>query len=186
MPTDAKAVLKNYLQGARDTLVWKLEGLSERDQRLPRTPTGMNLLGIVKHALNTEVVYFGPTFARAWPTPEELVPAGQSDLQASWYATEQESAAGLVDLYLRVQRFADVTIDALPLDAIGHVEHWGRSGGLAPRNDGAQDRRPAAAHGTRRHLFAQDRRVNRSAAASQQPTGRHGLASVRCEADRPR
>lgn len=125
MPAEPKDVLKDYLQGARDTLIWKLDGLSERDQRLPRTPTGMNLLGIVKHALNTEVVYFGPTFGREWPTPDELVPAGETDPQAGWYATEQESAADLVDLYRRVQRFADVTIDALSLDAIGHVAHWG-------------------------------------------------------------
>ncbi len=48
-------VLKNYLQGARDVLLWKLE---------------------------------------------------------------------LVDLYRRVQAFADETIDALPLDAVGHVAHW--------------------------------------------------------------
>lgn len=125
MPADPKDVLRDYLQGARDTLVWKLEGLSERDQRLPRTPTGMNLLGIVKHALNSEVVYFGPTFGREWPTPEELVPMGEGGAQADWYATAQESAAGLVSLYRRVQAFADETIEGLPLDAIGHVAHWG-------------------------------------------------------------
>lgn len=125
MPADSKNVLKRYLQGARDTLIWKLDGLSERDQRLPRTPTGMNLLGIVKHALNTEVLYFGPCFGREWPTSEELVPAGGTDPQADWYATAQEWAAGLVDLYQRVQAFADETIDALSLDAIGHVSHWG-------------------------------------------------------------
>lgn len=85
----------------------------------------MNLIGIVKHALNTEVVYFGPTFGREWPTSEELVPAGGSDPQADWYATAQESAAGVVDLYRRVQAFADETIQALPLDALGHVAHWG-------------------------------------------------------------
>jgi hypothetical protein len=124
MPSDPKTVLKNYLQGARDTLIWKLEGLSERDQRLPRTPTGMNLLGIVKHALNTEVLYFGPTFGREWATPGELVPADATDPQADWYATEEESSAGLVDLYRRVQAFADETIDRLPLDAVGHVAHW--------------------------------------------------------------
>lgn len=125
MPAEAKDVLKSYLQGARETLLWKLEGLSERDQRLPRTPTGLNLLGIVKHALNSEVVYFGPTFGRVWPTPEELVPLEMTDLQADWYATAQETSAGLIDLYRRVQVFADETIDALPLDAIGHVAHWG-------------------------------------------------------------
>lgn len=125
MAADPKDVLKSYLQGARDTLLWKLDGLSERDQRIPRTPTGMNLLGIVKHALNSEVAYFGPTFGREWPTPEELVAADETDPQAEWYATAQESAADLVDLYRRVQTFADQTIDALPLDAIGHVAHWG-------------------------------------------------------------
>lgn len=118
-------VLKDYLQGARDALVWKLDGLSERDLRLPRTPTGTNLLGIVKHALNVEVVYFGPTFGRAWPTPEELVSYDDPDPQVDWYATETETAAGIVGLYRRVQAFADATIDALPLDAIGHVAHWG-------------------------------------------------------------
>lgn len=125
MPPDPKGVLQDYLQGARDTLLWKLDGLSERDQRLPRTPTGMNLLGIVKHALNTEVVYFGPTFNRTWPTPEELVPPDELDPQADWYANAQESPAGLVELYRRVQAFTDETIEALPLDAIGHVAHWG-------------------------------------------------------------
>ena len=40
MATDPEDVLKDYLQGARDTLIWKLDGLSERGQRLPRTPTG--------------------------------------------------------------------------------------------------------------------------------------------------
>ncbi len=117
--------MKDYLQGARDVLLWKLEGLSERDVRLPRTPTGTNLLGLVKHALNTEVTYFGPTFGREWPTPDELVPHEGSDPLAGWYATESETAAGIVDLYRRVQAFADETIDALPLDAIGHVAHWG-------------------------------------------------------------
>jgi len=120
-----KDVLKSYLQGARDVLLWKLQGLSERDMRLPRTPTGTNLLGLVKHALNTEAIYFGPTFGREWPTPDELVPLDDPDPLAGWYATETETAAGICDLYRRVQAFADETIAALPLDAIGHVVHWG-------------------------------------------------------------
>ena len=125
MATPPKDVLKDYLQGARDVLLWKLEGLSEHDLRLPRTPTGTNLLGLVKHALNTEVTYFGPTFGRAWPTPDELGSHEGPDPLAGWYATESETAAAIVDLYRRVQAFADETIDTLPLDAIGHVAHWG-------------------------------------------------------------
>ena len=121
MPADPKDVLTRYLQDARDALMWKLEGLSEREQRMPRTPTGTNLLGIVKHALHVEVVYFGTTFGREWPTPDELVGDLETDPQADWYATAAESAAGLVDLYARVQHFADETVDTLPLDAVGHV-----------------------------------------------------------------
>lgn len=125
MVTAPKNVLKDYLQGARDVLVWKLEGLSERDVRLPVTSTGTSLLGLVKHALNTEAIYFGSTFGRTWPTPDELVSPDDPDPQAGWYATETETSRGIVDLYRRVQAFADETIDALPLDAIGHVAHWG-------------------------------------------------------------
>ncbi len=106
-------------------MLWKLDGLTERDLRLPRTPTGTNLLGIVKHALNGEVIYFGPTFGREWPTPDELVSPDDPDPQADWYATETETAAGIIDLYRRVQAFADETIDSLSLDQVGHVRHWG-------------------------------------------------------------
>jgi hypothetical protein len=125
MATAPKDVLTSYLQGGRDVLLWKLQGLSERDVRLPRTPTGTSLLGIVKHALNCEVVYFGPTFGREWPTPDELARPGDPDPLADWYATETETAAGIAELYRRVQAFADETIDALPLTATGHVAHWG-------------------------------------------------------------
>ncbi len=120
-----KACTKNYLQGARDALVWKLDGLSERDLRLPRTPTGVSLLGIFKHAMNGEVLYFGTTFGRPWPAPDELAQVSVTNPLADWYATAQDSVAGLVDLYRRVQFFSDETIDQLALDAIGHVTHWG-------------------------------------------------------------
>jgi uncharacterized damage-inducible protein DinB len=123
---EPKAVLHHYLQEARDALLWKLEGLGERDVRLPRTATGTNLLGIVKHALNVEAGYFGDTFGRSWPTPEELVPASEyeTDPQGDWYATDAETAAGLVELYRRVWAFADETITSLPLDAPGQVPWW--------------------------------------------------------------
>jgi hypothetical protein len=39
---DVKGDLHSYLQGARGTLVWKMDGLSEYDIRRPLTPTGTN------------------------------------------------------------------------------------------------------------------------------------------------
>jgi uncharacterized damage-inducible protein DinB len=126
---DPKAVLRHYLQETRDALVWKLDGVDEHDARLPRTPTGNNLLGLLKHCLNVEAGYFGPTFGRDFPTAEELVPmeALDEDPQADWYASENETKDGLIDLYRRVWAFADQTIEQLPLDAPGRVPWW-RSG----------------------------------------------------------
>ena len=123
---DPKSILKTYLQSSRDALVWKLDGLSEREARRPRTPTGTSLAGLVKHCLNVEAAYFGPTFGRACPMQDELVPmeAYDTDPQADWYATADETAAGLVELYRRVWAFADETIDELPLEATGRVPWW--------------------------------------------------------------
>ena len=123
---EPKAALQYYLQSGRDALLWKLDGLGSRDLRLPRTPTGMNLIGIVKHMANVEIGYFGDTFARTWPTLEERVSdaALEADPQADWYATEGETCAGIVDLYRRVWSFADATIEELPLDALGRVPWW--------------------------------------------------------------
>ena len=59
-----KDTLIHYLQGARDAIVWKVEGLSEYDARRPLTPTGTNLLGLVKHLASVELGYFGDTFGR--------------------------------------------------------------------------------------------------------------------------
>jgi uncharacterized damage-inducible protein DinB len=123
---DPKAALHHYLQATRDNLIWKLDGLSEREARLPRTATGNNLLGVLKHCLNVEAGYFGPTFGREFPTPEDLVSpeAQEEDPQADWYAREDETKDGLIDLYRRVGRFADQTIEQLPLDAAGRVPWW--------------------------------------------------------------
>jgi len=50
MDADAlKDDLHHYLRGGRDSVLWKLDGLSEYDVRRPLVPTGTNLLGLVKH-----------------------------------------------------------------------------------------------------------------------------------------
>jgi Protein of unknown function (DUF664) len=59
MTSDPKATLHMYLQRARDALLWKLDGLSEYDIRRPMTPTGTNLLGLVKHLAGIEFGYLG-------------------------------------------------------------------------------------------------------------------------------
>ncbi|MGH8860221.1 MAG: DinB family protein, partial [Jatrophihabitantaceae bacterium] len=120
---DPKDVLKRYLQASRDALVWKLDGLSEYDVRRPLTPTGTNLLGLVKHLAGTEFGYFGETFGR--PAAESLPwMEDGADLNADMWATTDESREAIVGLYRRAWAHADATIDALGLDALGRVPWW--------------------------------------------------------------
>lgn len=117
-----KDVLLEHLREGRDDLIGKVENLDAREARVPRTPTGNNLLGLVKDCLNVEAGYLGATFGRPFPSPDELVPldAYELDPQADWYATLH----GLVDLYRRVGAFVDQNVADLPLDAPGTVAWW--------------------------------------------------------------
>lgn len=123
VPDSAKDDLRQYLQTARDVMLWKLDGLSEYDARRPLTPTGTNLLGIVKHLASVELGYFGVVFGR--PTTEDLAwYAEGAEPDADMWATADESREEIVALYRRAWAHADETIASHDLDSIGHVPHW--------------------------------------------------------------
>jgi hypothetical protein len=104
-------------------LLWKLDGLPEYDIRRPLTPTGTNLLGLVKHVASVELGYFGETFGR--PSDEPLPWLGEgAEPNADMWATPAESRDQIIALYHRAWLHSDITIDTLPLDAIGHVPWW--------------------------------------------------------------
>lgn len=120
----AKADLLRYLQEAREALLWKLDGLSEYEMRRPRTPTGTNLLGLVKHVASVEIGYFGDTFGRPF---EDTVPhwmAPDAELNADMWADADESRADIEALYRRAWAHSNATIGELPLDAVGRVPWW--------------------------------------------------------------
>ncbi|WP_158890948.1 DinB family protein [Amycolatopsis anabasis] len=121
--SDPKSALHRYLQIARDALLWKLDGLSEYDIRRPLTPTGTNLLGLIKHVASCELGYFGDTFGR--PSGESLPWfADDAEPNADMWATADESRAEIVGLYHRAWAHSDATIEALALDSPGRVPHW--------------------------------------------------------------
>lgn len=121
--TDAKADLHRYLQSARDALLWKLDGLSEYDARRPLTPTGTNLLGLLKHTAGVELGYLGDTFGRPSGEPQPWLD-DDAEPNADMWATATESREDIVGLYRRAWAHADATIDALPLDTVGRVPWW--------------------------------------------------------------
>ncbi|MFH8452733.1 DinB family protein [Streptomyces fungicidicus] len=119
----AKSDLRRYLQSARDALLWKLDGLPEYDARRPMTPTGTNLLGLVKHAAGVELGYLGDTFGR--PAGEPLPWTEEAAAEnADMWATAEESREYITGLYRRAWAHADATLEALPLDTTGRVPWW--------------------------------------------------------------
>jgi uncharacterized damage-inducible protein DinB len=121
--TDPKETLLRYLQIAREAVVWKLDGLSEYDVRRPLTPTGTNLLGLVKHLASVESGYFGGTFGRPWP---EQLPwhSDDADPNDDLWATPEESREDVIAFYRRVWAHATETFERCDLDTAGRVPWW--------------------------------------------------------------
>ncbi|MDR2987417.1 MAG: DinB family protein [Nocardiopsaceae bacterium] len=126
--SEVKSDLQRYLQNSREAMVWKLDGLSEYDARRPLTPTGTNLLGLVKHLALVEIGYFGDTFGRPFPDPPAWANFDDDDFNADMWAAPDQSREDVVGLYRRVWEHADATISDLQLDARGRVPWWGDRG----------------------------------------------------------
>lgn len=118
-----RALLHSHLEGARDALVWKVEGLDDADRRRPMTPTGTNLVGLVKHMTWIEGWYLCEFFGRGRPRLE-----WEWEVDAEWghhshmYAKPEESTEDLIAAYRATSAAADRAIEDLGLDAAGR--HW--------------------------------------------------------------
>jgi uncharacterized damage-inducible protein DinB len=120
---DEKAILHHYLRTRRAQLLAKLDGLGEYDVRRPMTPTGTNLLGLVKHVASVELDYFGEVFGRP---SGRVLPwfADGAEPDADMWATPEQTRAEIVELHHFSAAHTDATIEALPLDAPGVVPWW--------------------------------------------------------------
>lgn len=120
---DEKDTLQRYLRNARNDLLSKLDGLSEYDARRPMTPTGTNLLGLVKHVASVELGYLTDVFGR--PTGRELPWFAEgAEPDADFWSPAGETRDEIVELHHFSAGKSDETIAALPLDAPGQVPWW--------------------------------------------------------------
>jgi len=118
-----KDILLDYLQTIRDTVVWKLDGLSEYDVRRPLTPTGTNLLGVVKHLAYVELGYFVESFGREVPVPSPFDDP-DADPHDDLCATVDESREDILGLYRLAWAESARTFEGRDLDSPARVPWW--------------------------------------------------------------
>lgn len=121
---DLKEELHRKLRASRAVMLSKLDDLTEYDRRRPMTPTGTNLLGLVKHLAALEYLYLGESFG--YPAPESMswIEDGSIWQGADMWAKPDETSDYITGLYRRACAHADGVVIALDLEAPGSVAHW--------------------------------------------------------------
>jgi hypothetical protein len=117
-----KAHLHRALRRGRESVLAKVDGLTEYDARRPLTPTGTNLLGLVKHLATWESRYLGHVMGRPY-AGRSVPPWDEAEGEDTWVRAD-ETRAEVLALFGDVTAHSDATIEALPLDAPGHVPWW--------------------------------------------------------------
>ncbi len=110
-----KESLHVSLDRHRDVVLWKVEGLSDEQLRRPMTPSGTNLLGLVKHLGSVEYGWFCETFGRE----SEAIPFDANEPDADMRAGPDEATADIIAYYARARAAADRVIDEVDLDDVG-------------------------------------------------------------------
>jgi uncharacterized damage-inducible protein DinB len=99
----------------RDVVLWKVQGLSDKELRRPMTPSGTSLLGLVKHLAAVEYGWFCETFGRS----TEPLPFDANDDDADLRIQAQETTAQILAFYGRARAAADRVIGELSVDDVG-------------------------------------------------------------------
>ena len=94
---DERTLLCAMVDYQRAVLLRKVGGLDKDDLRRTMTPTGLTLLGLVKHLAYIERYWFQEVFAGETVT----MPWSDDDPDADWRPDPGEQAPEIVALYLR-------------------------------------------------------------------------------------
>lgn len=106
---DIKEMLIAFNNLQRQSLLWKLEGLTEEQLRAKHQPSGMSLLGLLKHLVRVEQTWFAERLAG------EESRGGPNDNDA-WQPTPKETYAVLSQQYREAYTRSNEIANATPLD----------------------------------------------------------------------
>jgi hypothetical protein len=110
-----KETLRVSLDSHREIVLWKLDGLDDERLRRPMTPSGTNLLGLVKHLGSVEYGWFCGTFGRE----SHAIPFDENDPEADMRAGPNETTAEIVDYYKRACADANRVMEEIDLTDTG-------------------------------------------------------------------
>lgn len=115
---EEKTSLHVSLERHRQVVLWKLQGLDDAQLRKPMTPSGTNLLGLVKHLAALEYWWLVLPFGRE----SEPLPFDDDDENADLRIEAGESTADILAFYGRGCAAADAVIDDLDVEALGDTD----------------------------------------------------------------
>jgi hypothetical protein len=118
-PLDAQ--LASFLDEHRAMLVDSLEGLSESEARLQLVPSKTTLLGLVKHAVFVEKVWFDEAVTGR-SRAEIGIPSGPAE---SFDLGEEDTIASVRSAFLEAIAESRKTVSGLSLDDIVHGNRRG-------------------------------------------------------------
>jgi hypothetical protein len=90
-----REMLDGFLAFLQETLLWKIEGLSEEQLRRSFVPSGLTLLGLVKHQAYVHRWWFRYNFAGE----DVTIPWSKEDPDADWRIEPGETVESVVGLY---------------------------------------------------------------------------------------
>ena len=108
-----KDMLEAFLDFHRDTLLWKVPGLGEDELRRTWVPSGVTLLGLVKHLAYVERWWFQAVFAGR----DVWIPWREDARGEDWRLEPEETVQDVLDFYqVEVQRSREISAAASPDD----------------------------------------------------------------------
>lgn len=113
-----------YLQEARQVVLGCVDGLGEYELRHPMTPTGTNLLGVVKHLIGIEAGYLGVCLGHPFEQPLPWIADESLGPNRDMWATADESSDSIVDLYQQASAHADSVLAEVGPTAKASVPWW--------------------------------------------------------------
>ncbi len=117
-------MLNAWLDYHRATLLMKVAGVSDEDLRRKLTPSGLTLLGLVKHLAYVERGWFQEVFAGR----ELYFPGTPEDPDADWRIEPTESRAEILEFYRREVAESRRIVGAASLDDIAKAPSGRQSG----------------------------------------------------------